>query len=154
MHYSTYLAAGSGATSLSLFSPIIVAGLGYRDLQAQLFTVPPYAVAYVVTLRVALWSDSRHMRGLFACAGFSTAAISFLILGELYPMIHLVSYWTEILIPSHSCYPGHPLRPPLRLLDHRHQRLLLCVTPFVCMGRRQRSHNDWRVSSDCVEHRI
>lgn len=83
VHYSTYLAAGSGATSLALFSPIIVAGLGYRDLQAQLFTVPPYAVAYVVTLGVALWSDNRHMRGLFACAAFGTASISFIILGML-----------------------------------------------------------------------
>lgn len=85
VHYSTYLAAGSGATSLSLFSPVIVAGLGYHGLRAQLFTVPPYAVAYVVTLAVALWSDHRGMRGLFACAAFSTAAISFIILGKSHP---------------------------------------------------------------------
>lgn len=83
MHYSTYLAAGSGATSLALFSPVLVAGLGYHDLDAQLFTVPPYAVAYVVTLAIALWSDNRRMRGLFACAGFTTGFISFLILGKI-----------------------------------------------------------------------
>lgn len=42
-------------SSLSLFTPTITAGLGYENLQAQLMTVPPYAVAYVVTLAVS-WS--------------------------------------------------------------------------------------------------
>jgi hypothetical protein len=42
-------------SSLSLFTPAITAGLGYSDLRAQLMTVPPYAVAYVVTITVA-WS--------------------------------------------------------------------------------------------------
>jgi hypothetical protein len=36
-------------------SPTITAGLGFKDLTAQLMTVPPYAVAYVVTLLVS-WS--------------------------------------------------------------------------------------------------
>jgi hypothetical protein len=42
-------------SSLSLFTPSIVLGLGYEDLEAQLMTVPPYAAAYVVTLLVS-WS--------------------------------------------------------------------------------------------------
>ena len=45
-------------SSLSLFIPSIVAGLGYTSLKAQLMTIPPYAVAYVVTLTVA-WSSDR-----------------------------------------------------------------------------------------------
>lgn len=32
-------------SSLSLFTPSITAGLGYKDLEAQLMIVPPYAVA-------------------------------------------------------------------------------------------------------------
>jgi hypothetical protein len=32
-------------SSLSLFTPSITAGLGYANLEAQLMTVPPYAVA-------------------------------------------------------------------------------------------------------------
>lgn len=45
-HYLVYLAISCPFSSLSLFSPSIVAGLGYHDLKAQLMTVPPYAVAY------------------------------------------------------------------------------------------------------------
>ncbi|EXJ70200.1 uncharacterized protein A1O5_06268 [Cladophialophora psammophila CBS 110553] len=100
VHYSTYLAAGSGATSLSLFSPVIVAGLGYHDLRAQLFTVPPYAIAYLVTLAVALWSDNRRVRGLFACAGFSLAAISFLVLAAIPGTHYGVRYFFLILASS------------------------------------------------------
>ena len=45
-HYLIYFGVSVPFSSLSLFSPSIVAGLQYVDLQAQLMTVPPYAVAY------------------------------------------------------------------------------------------------------------
>lgn len=45
-HYTLYFAISPGFSSLSLFAPSIVAGLGYRDLMAQLMTVPPWAAAY------------------------------------------------------------------------------------------------------------
>jgi MFS family permease len=45
-HYVIYFGVSVPFSSLSLFTPSITAGLGYKDLQAQLMTVPPYAVAY------------------------------------------------------------------------------------------------------------
>jgi MFS family permease len=45
-HYVVYFGISVPFSSLSLFTPSITAGLGYVDLQAQLMTVPPYAVAY------------------------------------------------------------------------------------------------------------
>jgi hypothetical protein len=45
-HYVVYFGISTPFSSLSLFTPSITAGLGYVDLQAQLMTVPPYAVAY------------------------------------------------------------------------------------------------------------
>lgn len=50
-----YFGISTPFSSLSLFTPSITAGLGYENLKAQLMTVPPYAVAYVVTVVVA-WS--------------------------------------------------------------------------------------------------
>jgi len=44
-------------SSLSLFTPSITAGLGYKGLTSQLMTVPPYAVAYVVTIAVSYSAD-------------------------------------------------------------------------------------------------
>lgn len=54
-HYAIYFGISTPFSSLSLFTPTITAGLGFKDLTAQLMTVPPYAVAYVMTLLVS-WS--------------------------------------------------------------------------------------------------
>lgn len=81
-HYLTYLSISAGVASLSLFAPTIIAGLGYTDLQAQLFTVPPYAVAYVVTLGLAWLSDRLKCRGAIACASQVMASVAFIIQGE------------------------------------------------------------------------
>ena len=79
-----------GVSSLSLFAPTIVAGLGYQDLRAQLFTVPPYAVAYVVTLAMGIFSDHKKMRGIVAGSLFAIGAVSFIIQGML-PTISIFS---------------------------------------------------------------
>jgi len=42
-----YFGISTPFSSLSLFTPSITAGLGYKDLTAQLMTVPPYAVACI-----------------------------------------------------------------------------------------------------------
>lgn len=68
---------------MSLFAPTIVAGLGYKDLQAQLFTVPPYAVAYVVTLAAGIISDRKKNRGIVAGTCFTVGFVSFIIQGKL-----------------------------------------------------------------------
>ncbi|KAH8645436.1 putative MFS transporter [Xylariales sp. PMI_506] len=67
-HYAIYFAVSLPFSSLSLFSPSIVAGLGYVDLQAQLMTVPPWAIAYVSQIVVAWSGDHFNARGLH-CAG-------------------------------------------------------------------------------------
>jgi uncharacterized membrane protein YwaF len=82
VHYLVYLCLGVGVSSLSLFAPTIVAGLGYTNLKAQLFTVPPYAVAYIVTLAASLFSDRIKNRGLVAATSFIIGGISFIIQGK------------------------------------------------------------------------
>ncbi|KAH6657539.1 major facilitator superfamily transporter [Truncatella angustata] len=77
-HYLIYFAVSLPFSSLSLFTPSIIAGLGYKDLQAQLMTVPPWAVAYVAQILVAWSSDHFNARG-FHCAGAAfVGAIGFL----------------------------------------------------------------------------
>lgn len=56
----------NGATLLGLvyFAPSIVAGLGFTANQAQLMTVPPFAVAFVVSNVTSYFSDRYGARGL------------------------------------------------------------------------------------------
>lgn len=77
-HYAIYFGISTPFSSLSLFTPSITAGLGYEDLQAQLMTVPPYAVAYVVQILVSWSADHSNSRGLHSAVMATVGACGFL----------------------------------------------------------------------------
>lgn len=81
LHYFAFVAFGVTFSSISLFAPTIVAGLGYQGLDAQLFTVPPYAIAFIVTVLIAWQTDRHGLRswGCFAC--LFLAGVAFLVQG-------------------------------------------------------------------------
>ncbi|KAF9891769.1 hypothetical protein FE257_003250 [Aspergillus nanangensis] len=107
LHYITYFANSAGVASLSLFSPTITAGLGYKDLQAQLFTVPPYAVAYVVTLGLAWLSDRLKVRGLIASGSSAMASIAFLVQACL-PAHAYTARYIFLIIATTGVFGGLP----------------------------------------------
>ena len=64
--------------AFSLFLPTILLGMGYEGTKAQLLSVPPYAVAVVLTISVGFIADRLGRRGIFniifvllAITGFS-----------------------------------------------------------------------------------
>ncbi|KAF2473605.1 MFS general substrate transporter [Lindgomyces ingoldianus] len=107
VHYLIYMGAGVTVASLSLFSPTIVAGLGYKDLQAQLFTVPPYAVAYVVTFITAMISDHYKSRGFVAGISCVIAGVAFLIQAALPGTAYTVRY-VFLIIATSGVFGGLP----------------------------------------------
>lgn len=66
--------------TLSLFLPSIIKELGYTAAQAQLLTVPPYAIATILTVVVAYFAEKTHKRGPFILGSSSIAIIGYLIL--------------------------------------------------------------------------
>ncbi|KAL1297491.1 hypothetical protein AAFC00_005010 [Neodothiora populina] len=66
--------------TLSLFLPSIIAALGYTAAQAQLLTIPPYALATILTVIWAVISERYRKRGLFIMISSATAAIGYIIL--------------------------------------------------------------------------
>jgi len=87
LHHAVSISYSVAFSSITLFTPTIVSGLGFEGLAAQLFTVPPYAIAFVVTLFIAWQADKRGMRSWAAFACLIVSGICFLIQG---------------LLPSHS----------------------------------------------------
>ncbi|KAM5540145.1 hypothetical protein V8D89_006285 [Ganoderma adspersum] len=83
VHYLTYITISVPFSSMSLFSPTIVSGLGYEGLNAQLFTVPPYAIAFVITVTVAWVSDKYEIRTLGCSISMLIAGACFLVEGAL-----------------------------------------------------------------------
>ncbi|KAI0600336.1 major facilitator superfamily domain-containing protein [Biscogniauxia sp. FL1348] len=91
-HYAIYFAVSLPFSSLSLFTPSIVAGLGYHDLEAQLMTVPPWAVAYVISI-LNSWSGDRFNARGFHCAGAAAiGGAGFLASAVLPPMAYRSRY--------------------------------------------------------------
>jgi hypothetical protein len=107
--------------TLSLFLPTIIKALGYTAAQAQLLSVPPYAVAFVTTIGFAMWSERVGQRGPFIIAGSSLAIIGYIILlsnpvsrpgvsylgtifaaAGIYPAVALVLAWPANNVSGHT----------------------------------------------------
>jgi MFS family permease len=107
IHYIIYFGISVPFSSLSLFTPTITAGLGYVGLQAQLMTVPPYAVAYVVSIITAWSSDYFNARALHAAVLSTVGAIGFMASAILPPDAFSARYGCLIVASSgaFSCIP-------------------------------------------------
>ncbi|EEU38102.1 uncharacterized protein NECHADRAFT_48085 [Fusarium vanettenii 77-13-4] len=77
-HYLAYLANAVVLNSLAYFTPTIVANLGYKSITAQLMTVPPWVVGYVVSLGLAYSSDRFNARGLHIAGAAFVSGVGFL----------------------------------------------------------------------------
>ncbi|CRG86584.1 putative transporter C1002,16c [Talaromyces islandicus] len=66
--------------TLSLFLPTIISGLGYSSASAQLLSVPPYAVAFVLVVTVAIFSERTHLRAPFIMTTSALGIIGYIIL--------------------------------------------------------------------------
>ncbi|KAK5045172.1 hypothetical protein LTR84_009505 [Exophiala bonariae] len=66
--------------TLSLFLPSIIRGLGYTAAQAQLMTIPPYAIAFVATITSAVLSEKYHFRAPIILGSTSFAIIGYILL--------------------------------------------------------------------------
>jgi hypothetical protein len=66
--------------SMALFVPSLLRGMGYSGLQAQLYSVPPYAWAACVCVVVATLSDRTKTRGLWLMGVMPFTAVGFILL--------------------------------------------------------------------------
>ncbi|KAH7390305.1 MFS nicotinic acid transporter-like protein [Cadophora sp. MPI-SDFR-AT-0126] len=91
--------------TLSLFLPTIIKQLGYTAAQAQLLTVPPYAVATILTVIVAILSEKTKKRAPFILASTSFAIIGYIILLTAPTSKPGVSY-TGTIFAAAGIYPS------------------------------------------------
>ncbi|KAJ4533667.1 hypothetical protein HRR80_008564 [Exophiala dermatitidis] len=106
-----YMGCDGALYSFSLFLPTIIQQMGYKSIHAQLLSVPPYAVAAVVTVFIGFVADRTRMRGycniamsFFGVAGFAMLlgsgephvqyAGTFLGAMGIYPCIANTISWT------------------------------------------------------------
>ncbi|USW53979.1 Putative MFS transporter superfamily [Septoria linicola] len=106
-HYLVQFGISTPFSSLSLFTPTITAALGYNCLRAQLMTVPPYAVAYVVTVAVAASADHFNARGLHTAVFAAIGPVGFLASAVLAASAFAARYGCLIVAASgtFACIP-------------------------------------------------
>ncbi|KAG6850301.1 hypothetical protein H0H93_015243 [Arthromyces matolae] len=73
----TFFFCGVILNGLAYFTPTIIASLGYTKANAQLYSVPPFAAAFVVAVISAYLSDRYGARGIVCIFGGSLAVIGF-----------------------------------------------------------------------------
>lgn len=66
--------------AFSLFLPTILNGMGYVGTKAQLLSVPPYAVAALLTITVGLIADRTRWRGVCNIATVTIGIVGFILL--------------------------------------------------------------------------
>lgn len=91
--------------TLSLFLPTIIKTLGYSAANAQLLTVPPYAVATILTVIVAVLSEKTKKRAPFILASTSLAIIGYILLLATPASRPGVSY-TGTIFAAAGIYPS------------------------------------------------
>jgi sugar phosphate permease len=62
-----------------LFTPSIIKALGYTNANANLLSVPPYAVAFFASLLIAWWSDRILQRGVFIVGCMLVCMVGYVI---------------------------------------------------------------------------
>jgi cyanate permease len=60
-----YMGCDGSLYAFSLFLPTIIKGMGYKSTHAQLLSVPPYAVAAVMTITIGYIADRTRKRGKY-----------------------------------------------------------------------------------------
>jgi len=100
-----YLAILSALYSFGLFVPSIIRGLGYNAVRAQLYSVPPYAVAAFLTVVAAFVSDKYKIRGPVILVFLPLSIIGYAVIGHT-DNLHL-KYGMLFMMAS-GLYPSVP----------------------------------------------
>jgi MFS family permease len=82
-----YMGCDGALYAFSLFVPTIIKNMGYTSTTAQLLSVPPYAVAAVLTITIGFIADRTRQRGLCNIAVSFLGIIGFaMLIGTLIPL--------------------------------------------------------------------
>ncbi len=91
--------------TLSLFFPTIIKELGFGTAESQLLTVPPYAVATLFTVIIAVFSEKTKRRAPFVIFSSSLAIIGYIILLSAPTSKPGVSYF-GLFLAAGGIYPS------------------------------------------------
>jgi hypothetical protein len=93
--------------SFTFFTPTIVTGLGYQSVQAQLLTVPPWAVGFVVAISLSYSADYFDARGWHIAVASTIGGVGWLTAGLL-PADAYVARYGCLCMAACGAFPCAP----------------------------------------------
>ncbi|KAI1133972.1 MFS transporter [Hypoxylon sp. FL0543] len=106
-HYCAYIANVVCQGSFTFFTPTIVNGLGYESIQAQLLTVPPWVVGFVVAIVLSYSADRFNARGAHVTAVSVIGGVGWLTAGLLPPSSYVARYCC-LCLAAVGAFPAAP----------------------------------------------
>ncbi|KAF7178934.1 hypothetical protein CNMCM7691_007758 [Aspergillus felis] len=102
-----YLGQGVAAYAYAYFAPSIIKTYGHDVIQTQLYSIPPWAAAFGISMLIAFLSDKLRHRFTFAIIPMLIAMAGFGILLNVHDH-HKVQYGALFLVAS-GCYSAMPM---------------------------------------------
>ncbi|KAL7919628.1 major facilitator superfamily domain-containing protein [Trichoderma austrokoningii] len=96
-HYLIYLINTIPLASFTFYTSTIVTGLGYKSLEAQLLTIPPWVVGYIFALLYSFSADRLNARGYHTVFGSILGGAGWLISGCLPSHAYTARYGCLVL---------------------------------------------------------
>jgi len=75
-----YLFCVTTSYSIALFEPTLLSAMGYTNVQAQLLSIGPYALAFVATIICAILADRTRHRFPYCMLGICISIIGYIII--------------------------------------------------------------------------
>ena len=92
--------------TLSLFLPTIITGLGFSAAQAQLLTIPPYAIATGATITGAVFSERTHRRAPFIVVPAALAVVGYIVLLSVPSTVSPGGAYAGTILAATGIYPA------------------------------------------------
>ncbi|KAK0496669.1 MFS transporter [Armillaria luteobubalina] len=107
LHHLFCIFVSVSMTSVMIFSPTIIDGMGYQGGNAQLFTVPPFALAFIMTVTTSWLADRYRMWSTWAMVSMAFAGTTFIVEGVLPPTAFKARY-AMLCLGTTFIYASYP----------------------------------------------
>lgn len=88
--------------------PTIITGLGYKSIEAQLLTVPPWIVSFIMTIILAYSADHFNTRGWHVTAASIIGGLGWLLAGLL-PSDATFKRYGCLCLAAVGAFPSGPI---------------------------------------------
>lgn len=109
LHYILQFFMSLPFSSLSFFVPSIVQGFGYTGIDSNLFTVPPWAFAWVCCIVAAFIGDRFDRRGIVIVVSALIGVVAFAVEGAL-PGDQFSTRYGFLFIATGATFASFPLQ--------------------------------------------